>query len=312
MTMTDEMPRTPATPLTPDPATPGVARGLAMMLGSGMSNQTGAAVGAHAFSAIGPAGVVAVRQLLAAAVLLPTVRPPVKRFTAAQWWPILLLALVFAVMNLSLYAAIERIGLGLAVTIEFLGPLAVALAGTRRLLDLACAVAAGVGVYVLVQPDGTTDVLGVGLALLAAGCWASYILLNRTVGRRLPGLQGTATASGVSALLYVPVMLTLILSGRLGGAPLLYAMAAGVLSSVVPFALDMTALRSVPARFFGIFMSVNPVLASIAGVVILQQVPTLHVGVGIGIVVTANAVAVGTLRSPRPRRAPYPRSTSPV
>jgi inner membrane transporter RhtA len=293
-------------------ALPDVARSLAMMLISGTSNQTGAGVGAHAFSAIGPSGVVAVRQLIAAVVLLPTVRPPVRRFTWPQWWPVLLLAAVFATMNLSLYTAIDRIGLGLAVTLEFVGPLAVALAGTRRRLDLACAIAAGVGVYVLVLPDGTTDVLGVGLALLAAGCWASYILLNRLVGQRLPGLEGTATASGVSALIYVPVVLTLAFTGRLVGGPLVYAMAAGVLSSVVPFALDLTALRSVPARFFGVFMSVNPVLAALAGVIILRQIPTLHEAVGITIVVVTNVIAVGTLRPPRPRSTSGPASPSPV
>jgi inner membrane transporter RhtA len=273
-----------------------------MMLASGASNQAGAAVGAHAFAAIGPAGVVAVRQLIAAAVLLPSVRPAVRRFTWAQWWPVLLLGLVFATMNLSLYTAIDRIGLGLAVTLEFLGPLAVALAGTRRLVDLACAVGAGVGVYVLVLPDSSTDFVGVGLALLAAACWASYILLNRLAGRRLPGLQATAAASGVSALLYLPLVGTLLLAGQLTGGPLLYAVTAGVLSSVVPFALDLTALRTVPPRFFGIFMSIHPVLASLAGVVILHQVPAAHEAVGIGIVVGANVVAVHTARGRRRAR----------
>jgi inner membrane transporter RhtA len=283
-----------------------------MMLISGTSSQTGAGIGALAFSAIGPAGVVAIRQLIAAVLLLPAVRPPLRRFTWPQWWPMLLLAAVFATMNLSLYTAIDRIGLGLAVTLEFLGPLAVALAGTRRRLDLACAIGAGVGVYILVLPDGTTDVIGVGLALLAAACWAWYILLNRLVGRRLPGLQGTATAASVSALLYLPIVLTLAFAGRLTTGPLLYATAAGVLSSVVPFAFDLTALRSVPARFFGIFMSVNPVLAALAGVIILRQVPSLHEAVGIGIVVVANIIAVGTIRPSRTRRTSRLTSASPL
>jgi inner membrane transporter RhtA len=289
-----------ATVRTDGPSPPGVARGLAMMLASGLSNQTGAGIGALAFPAIGPAGVVAVRQLIAAAVLLPTVRPRLGSFTRAQWWPVLLLATVFATMNLSLYLAIERIGLGLAVTLEFLGPLAVALVGTRRALDLLCALGAGIGVYVLVLPDGTTDVLGVGLALLAAGCWAAYILLNRLIGLRLPGLQGTAAASGVSALFYLPVLVTLVATGRTSAGPLAYAVTAGLLSSVVPFALDLTALRSVPARFFGVFMSINPVLAALAGLVVLGQRLSLNELLGIGIVVTANVVAVGTIGAPQP------------
>src|SRR3954466_15348906 len=106
-------------------------RGVVTMLSSALSNQVGAALGAHAFGVIGPAGVVAVRQVVAGAGLLPGARPPLRRMTWSQWWPVLLLAVVFGCMNLSLYTAIDRIGLGLAVTLEFLGPLGVALAGSR-------------------------------------------------------------------------------------------------------------------------------------------------------------------------------------
>jgi len=285
------------------PVDGGLLRGLVTMLASGASNQAGAALGAHAFVAVGPSGVVAVRQLVAAAVLLPVVRPPVRRFTRAQWWPVLLLGVVFAAMNVSLYTAVDRIGLGLAVTLEFLGPLAVALAGTRRALDLGCAVGAGVGVYVLVLPGPSTDFLGVGLGLLAAGCWAAYILLNRLVGRRLPGLQATAAASGVSALLYSPLAAALLVTGHAGPAALLYALAAGLLSSVVPYALDLTALRMVPARFFGVFMSVHPALAVLAGMVILHQVPAAHELAGIAVVVASNLVAVTTVQRAGPPRA---------
>ena len=274
----------------------GPARGLVTMLASGASNQVGAAVGAHAFATIGPPGVVAVRQLIAAAVLLPTVRPPVRRFTRAQWWPVLLLGLSFGTMNLGLYTAIDRIGLGLAVTLEFLGPLAVALAAARRRVDLACAVGAGLGVYVLVLPGASTDVVGVGMALVGAASWAAYILLNRLAGVRLPGLQATAAASGVSALVYLPVAAVLVSTGRLVGLPLLYAMTAGVLSSIVPFALDLTALRTVPARFFSLFMSVHPVLAVLAGVLLLHQVPRLHEAAGIAVIVACNVVAVASRR----------------
>jgi hypothetical protein len=143
--------------------------GLAVMLGSATSNQVGAAVGAHAFASVGPAGVVAVRQLVAAAALLLVARPDPRRFTWPQWWPTLLLAGTFAVMNLSLYTAIDRIGLGLAVTLEVLGPLTLALAGSRTRFDLGCAVVAAAGVYVLVLPGPASDFIGIGCALLAAG-----------------------------------------------------------------------------------------------------------------------------------------------
>jgi inner membrane transporter RhtA len=268
-------------------------RGIATMLGSALSNQVGAALGAQAFGTLGPAGVVATRQVVAAAVLLPVARPPVRRMTWAQWWPVLLLAAVFGCMNLALYTAIDRIGLGLAVTLEFLGPLAVALAGSRSRRDLLIAAAAAAGVYVLVLPGPSSDYLGVGLGLLAAGCWAAYIGLNRVAGARLPGLQAPAIGTALCALAYLPVLVVLAAAGRLGGAPLGHAVAAGVLSSVVPYAADLTALRFVPARFFGVFMSVHPVLAALVGTVVLGQRLAGHEWTGMAVVVTANAVAIG-------------------
>lgn len=270
------------------------------MLGSALSNQVGAAVGAHAFGSIGPAGVVAVRQVVAAAVLLPVARPPVRRMTWAQWWPVLLLAAVFGCMNLSLYTAIDHIGLGLAVTLEFLGPLGVALAGSRSARDLLLALAVAGGVYVLVLPGPSSDWLGLALGLLAAACWAAYIVLNRVAGARLPGLQAPAVATTLCALAYLPVVLVLAAHGLMRGAALGDALTAGVLSSVVPYAADLTALRYVPPRFFGVFMSVHPVLAALVGTVLLGQLLAPHEWAGIAVVVLANAAAVTTSR-PRSR-----------
>ncbi|MFD0516860.1 EamA family transporter [Paractinoplanes durhamensis] len=275
--------------------------GVATMLASATSNQVGAAVGAHAFPTIGPAGVVAVRQFVAAAVLLPIARPDLRRFTWPQWWPVLLLALVFATMNLSLYTAIDRVGLGLAVTLEFLGPLSVALAGSRTRIDLLCALAACAGVYVLVLPGPTSDYLGVGLGVLAAVCWAAYILLNRLAGTRIPGLAAPAAATLVSAVAYLPVAAVLIARGRMDATGVLYAVGAGLLSSVVPYAADLIVLRRVPSRFFGVFMSVHPVLAALAGLVLLGQVLDLHEWLGMAVVVSANVAAVRTAAPGRRR-----------
>jgi inner membrane transporter RhtA len=269
-----------------------VATGVATMVGSAASSQMGAAVGAHAFPAIGPAGVVAVRQFVAAAVLLPVARPDVRRMSWAQWWPTLLLGLAFGGMNLGLYIAIDRIGLGLAVTLEVLGPLAVALLGSRTRRDLWCAFGALAGVYVLVLPGPSSDYVGIGLGLVAAACWAAYILLNRLLGTRLPGLQGPALGTSVSALLYLPVAVTILAHGRWDGATIAYAVAAGVFSSVVPYAADFVALRRVPAPFFGLFMSVHPVLAALAGLLLLGQALDLHEWAGIAVVISANAVAL--------------------
>jgi inner membrane transporter RhtA len=272
--------------------------GLATMMAGAASNQIGAAVGAHAFGAIGPAGVVAVRQVVAAAVLLPVGRPPLHRFRWPQWWPTILLGLVFAVMNLSLYTAVDRIGLGLAVTLEFLGPLGVALAGSRTRRDLLCALGAGAAVYVLVLPHGDSDWAGIGSGVLAGGCWAAYILLNRLLGQRLPGLQAPAAATTVSVLLYLPVLVWLITSGRMTGGALLFAVGAGVFSSVIPYAADLIALRRVPARYFGVVMSIHPVFAALAGLVLLGEGLRAQEWLGILIVVAVNVLgATGRPRS---------------
>ena len=272
-----------------------------MMLGSGVSNQVGAAVAAQAFPVIGPVGVVAVRQWMAGAVLFAVGRPKLRAITALQWRPVLGLAAVFAVMNVSLYTAIDRIGLGLAVTLEFLGPLAVALLGSRRVVDLLCALAAAPAVVLLTRPQATTDYLGVGLGLLAAVCWACYILLNRVVGRELPGATGSAAAAGVSALVYVPIGVVVLWQHPPTVAAVAYALVAGVMSSAVPFLVDLLTLRRVPAQFFGVFMSVNPVLAALVGLLVLDQ----HLGpvdwLAIAVIVTANAVAISVGSTARRR-----------
>ncbi|MEI5036310.1 EamA family transporter [Streptomyces sp. S1A(2023)] len=301
---TDTSPASTPRPTGVDGAAPprgaGRGAGVALMLGSGLSNQAGASVAALAFPVIGPAGVVAVRQWVAAVILGAVGRPRLRHFTAAQWRPVLGLALVFAGMNLSLYMAIDRIGLGLAVTLEFLGPLTVALAGSRRRIDLAAAGAAAGAVAVLMRPTPSTDYLGIGLALLAAACWACYILLNRTVGIRLPGLEGSAAAAIVSAVLYLPVGAWALWHHPPTPTALGCALVAGVLSSAVPFLADLLALRRVPAHFFGVFMSVNPVFAALVGLVVLGQRLDVPAWLAIAVIVAANTAAVSTAR----RRTP--------
>ncbi|MFE6282219.1 DMT family transporter [Streptomyces sp. NPDC057877] len=269
---------------------------VATMTGSGLSNQVGAAVGSLAFPVLGPVGVVAVRQYVAAAVLLAVGRPRLREFTRRQWWPVGLLAVVFGTMNLSLYSAIDRIGLGLAVTLEFLGPLALALTAARRRVDACCATVAAAGVVVLMRPQPSTDYVGMGLGLLAAACWASYILLNRTVGHRIPGAQGSAAAALLSALMFLPVGVLVAVRHPPTPGALACAVAAGVLASAVPYLADLLTLRRVPAQTFGLFMSVNPVLAALVGWVLLgQALGGLEWG-AVGAVVAANAVSMVTRR----------------
>ncbi|MFJ3778746.1 EamA family transporter [Streptomyces sp. NPDC090075] len=273
-------------------ASPALPAGVATMFGSGLSNQTGAAIGSLAFPVLGPLGVVAVRQYVAALVLVAVGRPRVRAFTWRQWWPVLLLAVVFGTMNLTLYTAIDRIGLGLAVTLEFLGPLSIALAASRRRLDAGCALLAAAGVVVLMRPQPSTDYLGMALGLIAACCWASYILLNRLVGRRVPGAQGSAAAASVSALTFLPVGIVLAVRHPPTAGAILCAVAAGVLSSAVPYLADLLTLRKVPAQTFGLFMSVNPVLAAVVGWVVLGQSLGLLEWAAIGAVVAANTVSL--------------------
>ena len=248
-----------------------------MMLGAALSNQFGAATGALAFGVIGPG--------------LRGRRAPVDRRPGAagrRASPVAVLHLGAAASRAAAGGglrhhrpvAVQRdrpgLCLGLAVTLEFLGPLAVALATSRRRTDLACALVAGAGVIALTCPRLAIDYAGIGLALLAAVCWASYILLNRQIGRRLPGAQGPAAAAGgVGAGLPADRHRGADQASADGGG-------AGVrrrgrcLSSAIPFLLDLLALRRIPAYYFGIFMSVHPVLAALVGLVVLgQPVPWL-------------------------------------
>jgi len=279
-------------------------RGIATLLASGLSNQFGAAVGSLAFPVIGPAGVVAVRQVVAALVLLPIARPKLRTYSWSQWWPVLLLALVFGLMNLSLYSAIERIGLGLAVTLEFLGPLAVALFSSRSKLTLVCGLVAAAGVVAIARPEPTTDYLGIAFGIVGAACWASYILLNRTIGKRMVGIEGTAVAAGVSSLIFLPVGIVIIAATQPPLWVLGFAVAAGVLASAFPYVADMIALRTVPAHLFGLLMSINPIYAALIGAVFLSQTLGLLEWIGIVLIVSANVAALALARTKR--TAPIP------
>ncbi|MDC0769038.1 EamA family transporter [Streptomyces sp. HD] len=287
----------PTDPLTDPEPTRGRLAGVATMIGSGLSNQTGAAIGSLAFPVLGPVGVVAVRQYVAALVLLAVDRPRPRTFSWRQWWPVTLLAVVFGTMNLSLYSSIDRVGLGLAVTLEFLGPLTIALATSRRRVDVCCAVIAAAGVVTLMRPQPSADYLGMGLGLLAAVCWASYILLNRTVGRRIPGAQGAAAASCLSAVMFLPIGVVVALRHPPTVGAVVCAVAAGVLSSAVPYLADLFTLRHVPARAFGLFMSVNPVLAALVGLIGLGQDLGGLEWASIGAIVVANSLSILTSRT---------------
>ncbi len=245
---------------------------------------------------VGSVVVVAVRQVVTAAAVLPFYRPRRSELTWRRLWPALALGVVLAAMNLSFYEAVGRLGLGIAATIEFLGPFALALLGSRRLLDGLCAVAAAAGVFLLTATEGAIDPLGVVLALTAAASWAAYILLTRQVATRLPGLEGLSVASIVSTVLTVPLALILVDYSRIDARVLLLLLAAGVLSSAVPYSLDTFILRRLTPRLYAVITSVGPVIATLFGVLVLGEWFTLLQLAGIVVVCVAAGVTIATQR----------------
>lgn len=279
----------------------------AAVVGGAASVQVGAAIGATIFPLVGPAGVVALRQSVAAVALLVVARP---RWRELTWWsvrPALLLGLVLVSMNLAIYGAIERIGLGLAVTLEFLGPLALALVGSRRRLDLLCAAMAGLGVVLLTGTVPGIDPVGVILALVAAASWAAYIVLSRRAGRTLPGVQGTALASLLAAVITSP----LLVMALVGLAPdqllhvAIIGLATGILSSAIPYSIDLLVLRRLPQQLFSVLQSVQPAAAALAGLLVLGQVLAAWQVVGLALISAGNVLAVGR-RAPAPGAAAQP------
>jgi len=279
------------------------------VVGDAASVQVGAAIGATIFPLVGPGGVVALRQAFAAITLLAVARPRPRDLTWRSVRPALLLGLVLVTMNLGVYGAIDRIGLGLAVTLEFLGPLALALAGSRRRLDLLCAAMAGLGVVLLTGTVPGIDPVGVLLALVAAASWAAYIVLSRRAGRTLPGVQGTALASLLAAVLTSP----LLVMALVGLAPVqllhvvVVGLATGILSSAIPYSIDLLVLRRMSQQLFSVLQSVQPAAAALAGLVILGQALATWQLVGLGLISLGNVIAVS--RPARSAAAPEPPSS---
>lgn len=280
-----------------------LGRGIGITQVASLGNQLGAAAGALAFPAIGPIGVVAVRQLVAAVVLVPIGRPRFGSMRRSDWLAVIALALALTVMNTSVYLTIDRLGLGLAITLEFLGPLALVILAARRVIDYLAGVIAIVGVIVLVNPGPTSDYHGIGIGLLSACAWAAYILLNRNIGRRLPGVQGTATASLISAVVWLPVAIALCVAQPPPMWAIGLALLCGLASSVLPLSADMTALRLLPAGLFSTLQSMHPVWAAIVGFVLLGEGLAIAEMVGIGLVVLSNII-VTTTSAARSRHSP--------
>ena len=265
------------------------------------SVQIGSALAKGLFDEIGPGGTVFLRLLFAAVVLMAVWRPSPRRRTRRDLELVVVFGLVLACMNMSFYAALDRIPLGAAVTFEFVGPLGVAVAGSRRPLDLVWVALAAAGILLLSDLGaGGLDGLGIALALLAGAFWAAYILLSARIGSRYEGADGLALAMVVGAVVLVPVGV-----GEAGGELLVpWILAAGlavaVLSSAIPYALEMEALRRMPTGVFGVLMSLEPGMAALAGYVVLGEGLVAREIVAIAMVVAASAGASrGAVLAPR-------------
>jgi inner membrane transporter RhtA len=256
------------------------------------SVQFGAALAKSLFDEVGPGGTVLLRVLFAAIVLAAIWRPAVGGRSRSDWRLVVVFGLSLAAMNLAFYESLERIPLGVAVTFEFVGPLGVAIAGSRRPLDLVWVLLAAAGILLLSDFGGADlDGLGVALAFLAGAFWAAYIVLAVRVGRAFPGGSGLALAMVVGAAALVPVGVADAGAELLVPWILAAGLAVAILSSAIPYTLEMEALRRLPTGVFGVMMSLEPAMAALAGFIILDEGLATRELVAIMLVVAASAGA---------------------
>lgn len=287
---------------TPRPSLTGlVGRGLggvpptALVLLGIVSVQLGSALAKQLFSEVGSFGTVALRLFFAAVILMLLWRPSL-RMSRQAWTVVVAYGLTLGLMNLCFYLALDRLPLGIAVTVEFLGPLTVALIGSRRWLDALWAALAAAGVVLLMGGGGEVDLIGLLFALAAGACWGLYIVASAALGRHTTEGNGLALGMIVAVLVAVPI--GVVDSGAALVQPwvLIAGLGLALLSSVVPYSLDLEALRTMPPRVFGILMSLEPAMAALIGLVVLQEL--LHWSQWIAVLCVVVA-SVGATRGSR-------------
>ena len=279
-------------------------RALLLVFGAVGSVQFGAALARTLFDDAGAAGTVFLRVVFAAIVLAILWRPAVKGHSREDWRLVAAFGLTLAAMNLCFYESIDRIPLGLAVTFEFVGPLGVAIAGSRRALDLLWVAFAAAGILLISAP-GTSDLdpVGIMFALIAGACWAAYILLSARTGRVFPGGGGLALAMCIAAVALVPIGIPSAGDALLDPKILAIGAAVAMLSSAIPYSAEFEALRLLPEHVFGVLLSLEPAVAALAGWLVLSQALGLRELAGIALVTAAVAGAVASTRAPVPRDA---------
>lgn len=275
-----------------------------LVLAAAISIQFGAAIAATLFDNVGPSGVSLLRLGFAAPILLLVWRPGVRAHSRADLQLAAAFGLVLGVMNLFFYLALDRIPLGIAVTIEFAGPLAVGVLGSRRRIDVAFAALAAAGIVLLASANGTggegLDPLGLFFIAVAAVGWAAYILLAQRAGQRFTGGRGLALASVVAAAVPLAPGLAEGGSDLIDPTLLLAGLGVALMSSVIPYSLETESLRRLPVSVFGVLMSLEPAIAAVAGFAILGQSLGVRECVAIGFVVAAS---IGVTRGAPPSAA---------
>jgi inner membrane transporter RhtA len=263
-----------------------------LVVGAIASVQFGSALAATLFQRVGPGGAVLLRLTTAALILVVLWRPRPSRSSRRELRLAAVFGLVLAGMNLSFYEALHRIPLGIAVAIEFVGPLTVAIAGSRRRLDVVWAVLAAAGILTLTRgrPEGL-DGIGVLLALVAGAFWGTYILLNARLGRAFEGSTGLALAMCVAALAALPAGIADGGGHLLEPRSLALGAAVGLLSSAIPYSFEIEALRRIEPHVFGVLMSLEPAMAALAGFLVLGQSLDVRAVAGIALVVAASVGA---------------------
>lgn len=290
--------------------------GVALVIGSCLSLPFGAAVAAQLFPVLGPWGVTSLRVAIAAILLVVIVRPRPGKWTRPQWFAAVLFGVSLAAMNGFFYAAIDRIPLGPAVAIEFLGPLVLAAVLTRKVTDFVWVGVALLGMIVL-GIDGLIgaeplDPLGVLFILIAAGFWAMYIRMSARVGSLIPGSSGLAMGLVVAAVLLIPVGIPAASTVAMDPQLLLLAAITAVLSSVIPYSFELAALRRLPQRVFGVLLSLEPAFATLAGWLILGQDATPLRMLAIALVIAASVGTTLGVRRERRDDGPSGPFTAPI
>lgn len=268
---------------------------VALVIGGLVLQEVGASFAVLLFPSIGALGVVTLRLGFSALILLAVSRPTLRGYDRGSWGTVVAFGIAIAGMNFLFYEALARIPLGAAVTIEVLGPLAVSVLTSRKRSRWIWAVIAFAGVLLLGQGSfGHLDPLGVVFAFGAGATWAAYILLSARTGEHFPRFDGLAIAMSVGALVTLPFGLGVTGSGLFHPGILLLGAAVALLSSTLPYAFELLALRRLPASTFAILMSLAPAIATIAGLVILGQRFTIVAAIAIGLVIVAS---IGAVRS---------------